>query len=46
MPVGYLDIDAGGTHCRARLVSASGEIVGKGEAGAVSPKLPAAGKGG
>lgn len=35
----YLGIDAGGTHTRARLVSAEGEILGTGEAGpANTPK--------
>jgi glucosamine kinase len=29
----YLGIDAGGTHTRARLVSADGEVIGTGEAG-------------
>ncbi len=32
----YLGIDAGGTHTRARLVTADGEIVGAGEGGAAN----------
>jgi glucosamine kinase len=33
MDFGYIGNDAGGTHCRARLVSSTGEIIGEGEAG-------------
>jgi glucosamine kinase len=39
MPIGFLGIDAGGTHCRARLISASGEIVGTGEAGPANTRI-------
>src|SRR4051812_38013675 len=33
MPIGFLGIDAGGTRCRARLVSGRGEVIGEGAAG-------------
>jgi glucosamine kinase len=33
MEIGFLGIDAGGTRCRARLISSTGEVIGQGEAG-------------
>jgi glucosamine kinase len=33
MPIGFLGIDAGGTQCRARLVSSRGEVIGEGAGG-------------
>ena len=35
----YLGIDAGGTHTRARLVSAGGEVLGTGEAGPANTRI-------
>ncbi len=35
----YLGIDAGGTHTRARLVTAGGEVVGTGEAGPANTRI-------
>ena len=35
----YLGIDAGGTHTRARLVTAEGEVVGTGEAGPANTRI-------
>ena len=35
----YLGIDAGGTHCRARLISSDGRIIGSGEAGPANTRI-------
>ncbi len=35
----YLGIDAGGTHCRARLISGDGEVIGTGEAGPANTRI-------
>jgi glucosamine kinase len=36
---GYIGIDAGGTHCRAKLVSDTGEVLGIGESGPGSTRI-------
>lgn len=35
----YLGIDGGGTHCRARLVDASGKVLGQALAGSANPRI-------
>ena len=35
----YLGVDAGGSHCRARLTDASGKILGTGEAGPANARI-------
>lgn len=35
----YLGIDAGGTHCRARLANRSGEIIGNGSGGSANTRI-------
>jgi glucosamine kinase len=39
MRIGFLGIDAGGTHCRARLISNTGEVIGEGEAGPANTRI-------
>jgi len=39
MPLGFLGIDAGGTHCRARLISDKGEVIGDGNAGPANTRI-------
>ena len=39
MPQGFLGIDAGGTHCRARLVSAAGQVIGEGRGGPANTRI-------
>jgi len=39
MSIGFLGIDAGGTHCRARLISDTGEVIGEGEAGPANTRI-------
>jgi glucosamine kinase len=38
-PLGFLGIDAGGTHCRARLIANSGELLGEGYAGPANTRI-------
>ena len=39
MPLGFLGIDAGGTHCRARLISDRGEAIGEGKGGPANTRI-------
>jgi len=39
MDFGFIGIDAGGTHCRARLVSNTGEVIGEGEGGPANTRI-------
>jgi glucosamine kinase len=38
-PLGFLGIDAGGTHCRARLISDRSEVIGEGKAGPANTRI-------
>jgi glucosamine kinase len=39
LPIAFLGIDAGGTHCRARLISPKGDIIGEGKAGSANTRI-------
>lgn len=39
MQTGFLGIDAGGTHCRARLISVDGQVIGRGDAGPANTRI-------
>lgn len=39
MPLRFLGIDAGGTHCRARLISGRGEVIGEGKSGPANTRI-------
>ncbi|HVW73666.1 MAG TPA: BadF/BadG/BcrA/BcrD ATPase family protein [Rhizomicrobium sp.] len=39
MTTAFLGIDAGGTHCRARLISPSGDLLGEGEGGPANTRI-------